>query len=151
MITINLPINPIKGRFAPHSITLYDDIDNMPVGIFSKFNKFSLLSGSVGSSLADFDKNHFAPLYKLVGEKEKLTAQLDNLRQLFNLISKEINVKSYAFCCMVHSVDGKNLEYPEDYSENSMDALIVKFTKWGLTNEIVKKKLSTSPLRYSSS
>ena len=120
------------------TIKLYDDIDQLPIERFNKANKYWMLHDNIGSSIQDFDLNHFNKLVLLAGDKEKCVAELNNLRILVFNIQNEINVEHLSFACLVHSINGKE---SSDLSEDALNDVLKKLSDGGLTQDILKKKL----------
>lgn len=44
-------------KLAGKTIEVYDDIENLPVTRFHKYNKMLLVDAGIGSDIADFDKH----------------------------------------------------------------------------------------------
>ena len=126
-----------KG-LAKTTVKLYDDIDQLPVGRFNKINKYWMLHDNIGSSIADFDLNHFNKLALLAGDKEKTVAELNNFRILVYNIQNEVNVEHLSFACLVHSING---EVQDDMGEESLRRILQTLSDKGLTQEVCKKKL----------
>ena len=122
------------------TIKLYDDIDQLPIERFNKANKYWMLHDNIGSSISDFDTNHFNKLALLAGDKQKCIAELNNFRILVFNIQNEINVEHLSFACLIHSVNGKELD---DLSEGSLKLILKELSDKGLTQELLKKKLTT--------
>jgi len=127
------------------SLKLYDDIDQLPIERFNKANKYWMLHDNIGSSIADFDINHFNKLALLAGDKEKCIAELNNFRILVFNIQNEVNVEHLSFACLIHSVDGKECT---DLSEDALSELLKGLSDKGLTQDIIKKKLKVQERRY---
>ena len=123
------------------TLKMYDDIDQLPIERFNKANKYWMLHDNIGSVPADFDANHFNKLTLLAGDKEKCVAELNNLRILMFNIQNEINVEHLSFACLVHSVNDKECD---DLSEDALNALLKRLSDNGLTQELLKKKLTRS-------
>ena len=121
------------------TLLMYDDIDQLPIERFNKANKYWMLHDNIGSSIADFDANHFNKLALLAGEKQKCIAELNNFRILVFNIQNEINVEHLSFACLVHSV---NNDEQTDLSEDALKRLLKRLSDRGLTQELLKKKLS---------
>ena len=121
------------------TLLMYDDIDQLPIERFNKANKYWMLHDNIGSSIADFDANHFNKLALLAGEKQKCIAELNNFRILVFNIQNEINVEHLSFACLVHSV---NSDEQTDLSEDALKRLLKRLSDRGLTQELLKKKLS---------
>lgn len=129
------------GRLRKTTISLYDDIDQLPVERFNKANKYWMLHDNIGSSISDFDANHFNKLTLLAGDKQKCIAELNNFRILVFNIQNEINVEHLSFACLIHSVDG---EEQSDLSEDALKRLLKRLSDKGLTQDILKKKCPKS-------
>lgn len=96
-------------KLKRQTILLYDDIDQLPIEVFNKVNKYWMLHDSLGSSFEDIDGNHLAKLFLLLGNPDKLKHELENLRILVYNIINEINPRHMAFAALVHSIDGKEI------------------------------------------
>lgn len=118
-------------------VILYDDIEQMPIARFNKMNKYWMLNDAIGSSIGDFDKNHYGKLQLLVEDKEKMLKQLENFRILVYNVMNEVNVEHLSFACMVYSI---NDEVIEDMCEESLRGILTKLSGLGLTQDILKKK-----------
>ena len=123
------------------TLKMYDDIDQLPIARFNKANKYWMLHDNIGSSIQDFDLNHFNKIALLAGDKDKCKAELQNFRILVYNIQNEINVEHLSFACLVHSVNG---EEHEDLSEDALEKLLSDLSRRGLTQELLKKKLALS-------
>ena len=123
------------------TLKMYDDIDQLPVERFNKANKYWMLHDNIGSTIADFDTNHFNKLTLLAGDKEKCVAELQNFRILVYNIQNEINVEHLSFACLIHSVD--KIEN-NDLSEDALNKVLKDLSDRGLTQDILKKKLMLS-------
>lgn len=121
-----------------HKIVLYDDIDQMPVNRYMKFNKYLMLNDQIGSSWDDFDQNHMIRIIRLIEDKEKLLLELKNLRNLFYNLVNEVNPKLIAFGCLVASVNGESVN---DLSFDGLRSLMIRLGELGLSWSEVKKKL----------
>ena len=126
-------------KWDGNTVELYDDIENMPSGIYAKFNKYMLLESAIGSSFEDFTSKHLASLYPLIqnNKKEEAITQLNNLRQLFFQMVNEVSVEHMAFACLIYSINGKEIK---DYSESNLKRIVNQIRDLGLTQGIVKKK-----------
>jgi len=120
------------------TLLMYDDIDQLPIERFNKANKYWMLHDNIGSSISDFDTNHFNKLALLAGEKQKCIAELNNFRILVFNIMNEVNVEHLSFACLVYSVNG---EEQNDLSQDALNRLLKRLSDKGLTQELLKKKL----------
>jgi len=122
-------------------VKLYNDIDQLPIERFNKANKYWMLHDNIGSSIADFDANHFNKLVLLAGDKDKTVAELNNFRILVYNIMNEVNVEHLSFACLVHSIDNKECD---DLSESALKVVLKRLSDSGLTQDELKKKLTRS-------
>ena len=144
MITIKLKKHLLSKS---HTVVLYDSIDNLPIHLFSKMQKYQLIENGIGSNISEFDK-HFEDTIDYLNhdKKDKAIKELRNLRHLFFHSLNEINPSHLSFCCMVYSIDGKQIV---DYSEESLKRLCKQLSTIGLTQRLlaeqaVKKKSMTN-------
>jgi len=119
-------------------LKMYDDIDQLPIERFNKANKYWMLHDSIGSSIQDFDLNHFNKLILLAGDKEKCKAELQNFRILVYNIQNDVSVEHLSFACLVHSINGVE---NDDTSEDALNRMLKELSDRGLTQDILKKKL----------
>ena len=129
-----------RRGIAKHTVKLYDDIDQLPVERFNKANKYWMLHDNIGSSISDFDTNHFNKLALLAGDKEKCIAELNNFRILVYNIQNEVNVEHLSFGCLIHSINDKEVT---DLSEGALKTVLKDLSDKGLTQDVLKKKLTT--------
>ena len=120
---------------------LYDDIDQMPIIRFNKINKYWMLHDNIGSTISDFDKNHYGKLLMLLDDKDKMKKQLENFRILVYNITNEINVEHLSFACLVYSI---NDEVCSDLSESGLKGILSRLSDLGLTQDSLKKKQKNS-------
>ena len=128
----------IKKGVKRTRLMLYDDIDQMPITRFMLANKYWMLHDSIGSSIEDFDRNHYPKFTLIAGNKEKTLKELANFRILVYNIMNEINVQHLSFACMIYSINGKEIT---DFSENNLKEILAELSDKGLTQDQLKKKL----------
>ena len=129
----------IEIKFKSTTLELYDNIDQLPIERFNKANKYWMLHDQIGSSIEDFDKNHFAKLRLLYDNKDKFLKELDNFRILVYNIMNEINVEHLSFGCLIFSINNREIT---DFSESSLKRLLNELSVCGLTQGLLKKKLA---------
>lgn len=119
----------------PHTVVLYDSIENLPMDQFSKMQKYQMIESGIGKDLSGFDK-HFesATEYLKHDKKDKAIGELKNIRHLFWHVLNEIDPSQLSFCCMVFSIDGIEIT---DYSESSLLIMREKLSDYGLTQKII--------------
>ncbi len=144
MIEVKLRKHPLAKR---HSVMLYDSIENLPIYLFSKMQKYHMIESGIGKNISEFDRHlEAATEYLNHDKKDKAIGELKNLRHLFYHTLNEVDPSHLAFCCMVHSIDGVEIQ---DYSEISLEKMRKQLSDLGLTQKIiaeqaVKKKYMTN-------
>lgn len=99
-------------------IEIFDDIENLPIKRFHKFNKMMLIDSNVGGDLTDIEKHIYkTKIFIKKNEKENAFKELDNLRQNLYFLQNEISPKNLSFAVLVKSVNGKECE---DISEEGL-------------------------------
>lgn len=113
MKTITLNDNVLK---------MYDDIDELPIVNFQKFNKYMLIDSGIGSDIDSIDK-HITRLAKLVKLDDKAQAlqELQNMRQNMHMIVNNISPIHLAFVTLIYSINGQRLT---DLSDENLNALL---------------------------
>jgi hypothetical protein len=129
----------LKKGLRKTKILLYDDIEQMPVERYNKANKFWMLSDNLGNSFEDIDKTHLSRLFLVAHDKEKVKAEINNLRVLVYNVINEIHPDQMAFAVLVHSINGKEVT---DISDEGLRKLMRDLSDRGLTTGEVKKKTS---------
>lgn len=138
-------------KVGRNTIEVWDNIDELPVKRFHKFNKFMLIDSGVGSDLNDVN-SHIAKIRKHIalGNKEEADKLLENMRQALYLIAQETHVRHLSFAALIKSVNGKEVT---DLSDENMQELLKLFNKESHTwfdklIDFVKKKLETQLSLY---
>ena len=126
----------LRKRGKRTRLSLYDDIDQMPIDRFNKINKYWMLSDAIGSSIGDFDKNHYGKFQVLIDDHDKMLKQLENFRVLVYNVMTETNVNHLSFACMVHSINDEEIT---DLSESNLKVILKRLSDLGLTEETLKK------------
>jgi hypothetical protein len=129
----------LKKGLRKTKLLLYDDIEQMPIERYNKANKFWMLSDNLGNSFEDIDKTHLSRLFLVAHDKDKVKAEINNLRVLVYNVINEIHPDQMAFAVLVHSVNGKEMT---DISDEGLRKLMRDLSDRGLTIGEVKKKTS---------
>lgn len=131
----------LRKGLKKHTISMYDDINQLPIERFNKANKYWMLHDNIGSSISDFDTNHYNKFALLADDKEKMLKELNNFRILVFNIMNEVNVEHMSFACLVSAIDG---EPRNDLSEDTLKRTLKELSDLGLTQDVLKKKLRSS-------
>ena len=90
-----------------HEVKMYDDIEDLPLLNFQKFNKYALIDAGVGSDLSDVNE-HLVKAAKLIPvDPDKAARELQNLQNNINMILTETSPKMLSFAALVYSIDGE--------------------------------------------
>lgn len=121
-------------KLGKHLVKLYDDIADLPIRRFHKYNKLLLVDAGIGSDLADFDA-HIEKVVRYIndGEKEAAGQELMNMRQNLYAVQSELSPKFSAFACLVASVDNVPCD---DISDDALQATL------GMLNDVSFKELT---------
>jgi hypothetical protein len=109
-------------KIGEHTLLLYSSIRELPISLSKKMSNYLLQDVGIGSSVTDID-DHLsrAMIFVQSDQKENAFEELKNLRlNLFSMLG-EIDYKSKAFGCLIHSVDGAAII---DRSDEGMSALV---------------------------
>lgn len=133
-----------------HNIEIYDDINEMPIVRYQRYQKLLLIDAGIGSDLTMIDQ-HIVKIGSFIkeGEKENALKELSNLRQNVFFIQSEFDPKLKAVAALVRSIDGEQVEFTE--SELTRVAKILSGeTKKRFTAlfDAVKKKIDTELTIY---
>lgn len=90
-----------------HEVKMYDDIEDLPLLNFQKFNKYALIDAGIGSDLSDVNE-HLVKAAKLIPvDPDKAARELQNLQNNINMILTETSPKMLSFAALVYSIDGE--------------------------------------------
>lgn len=135
----------IELKVGEHTLSLYNAAEELPIKRYSKFQKYMLIETGVGSDLESIGK-HFSKLFAFLGQKlvPESFQETKNLYYNFFMLLEEINIPGIAFTCLVHSIDGKEIN---DLSEDNLKQATEQLSLLGVTqatvqewNDLVKKK-----------
>ena len=122
-------------------VLMYSDIEQLTAERFSKVNKFWMLHDELGGSFEEIDRVHITRLLLSLDDKDKAKKVIDNLRVLIHNIINEVNPDSLAFACLIHSIDGVEIN---DLSDENLLRTVKYLSDNGLTADVLKKKLKRS-------
>ena len=133
-----------KLKLACKTIEVYDDIENLPVTRFHKYNKMLLVDAGIGSDIADFDK-HISRIAAFLAKNDNKHAitELENIRQNVYFIQSGVSPRNLAFAVLVKSIDGKPCD---DLSDEGLKKIVdmfadVPYKDLAASIEAVKKKI----------
>lgn len=102
-------------KIKKHEITFYSGIKDMPIRRYNQMQSLLLQDVGIGSSIRDFEK-YFKTLDAHIGSGDLNAISTTRQNMLLALYSniEGINYKSLAFACLIHAVDGKEINDPSD-------------------------------------
>lgn len=114
----------LNAKIGRHELQIYDNIEQLPIVRFHKYQKLLLIDAGVGSTIADFDV-HVEKAMRYINAKNHDSAlkELQNLRQLVYFMQAATNPKLLSFVPLVASIDG------EPVSDLTDDAIARTFEK----------------------
>lgn len=116
----------IKG----HRIELYDNVQNLPILRFQKFNKYMMYANEIGNSLSDYDDRTRKALEFLQKEMiPEAMQELNNRRQLVFNAYNEFTPRGKAFAVLVRKIDGKRYD---GISPDELDEVLEHLDRIGL-------------------
>ena len=131
-------------------VELFDNIEDLPITRFHKYNKYLLVDVGVGADLGSVDNHIERAMRFMKTNQNDALKELECLRQCMYLINSEVSPKHYAFAALVKSIDGVE---QTDLSENgikqileALGSITVKETDTIL--ESVKKKIDDELTLY---
>lgn len=129
-------------QFRGHTVKIYEDVDEMPIRRFQRFNKCLLYDMGIGSDFSDVDV-HMARIASYIPkDPAKALQELENMRNNLYYIVQGVSPRHMAFAALVAEVDGWPRDDLSDEGLNETLALLddVKHTVISRLAEAIKKK-----------
>lgn len=133
-----------ETMIGTHDVVLYDNIEEMPITRWHKYQKYAIIEGGIGGDLTTVDA-HISRVSAFIrkGDKEKAYTELENLRQSIFFVQNEVNPQFLSCACLIAEIDGKPRN---DLSEDGLKATIdiladVPTNIFTALIEVVKKKM----------
>lgn len=131
-------------QLGSHKAVMYDDISEIPMKRFHRFNKMMLVDSGIGSDLNDVDK-HLEKIkaYILTKKPDQAIKEIENLRTNIYFIGQNLCPKYLAFASLLKELDG---EPCEDLSDDGLQKIVDKLSDVEIPTlnqefEEVKKKI----------
>lgn len=132
---------------AGHNVVIYEDVDEMPMANYHRFNKFVMFESGLAPD-AQGVVQHIVKVSQLIatGNNDKAQEELSNMMQAINYIMGGISPMGMAFASLVYSLDGERIT---DYSDESLQRIsnILAGESFSTLRDKVlqlKKKLTTT-------
>tara|TARA_R110000744_G_scaffold179347_4_gene298360 strand:- start:6176 stop:6583 length:408 start_codon:yes stop_codon:yes gene_type:complete len=122
----------MKQKIGKYNLEFYESIDVLPMQRFNAFNKYVMLDAELGATVFDFDKI-ITRVIEFVDKDMKVEAQKEllNIRIVYNNILNHNDVRGLAFASLIRAINGKEIE---DFSQASLNDILIKLSKEGLNN-----------------
>jgi hypothetical protein len=135
-------------------IVVYDDIEEMPIRVFQRFNEHLIQDSGIGSKISDVDQ-HFRRLDQFLMQKdfENALQERKNLHQAVWNAFMYLDHSSLAFAAIIYTVDGEEVTHKDiDSAQKLLDDLSDKGLTYQHVQEVtdaIKKKYLTNYLGIS--
>lgn len=128
------PLNIFRGEKHPivTRVKLYDSVKELPAWRYHELNKLFMQDAQIGSDMSSVAR-HYADIQKYIkmDKKQHALIELQNLHNNLFYVIEGINLKSFCFMAMVHSI---NKEVIYDFSQEAMVKNTKALARAGLTN-----------------
>lgn len=123
-----------------NTFVIYNNIKQLPITRYNEVQKYLLMESGVGSDMEGISAR-FSRLHAFLaeGKIEESKKEAENLYYTHYSIIEGINFKSYAFCCLIDSIDGIKVT---DYSEDGIKLILKQIDDTRLTQEIMEQTLA---------
>ena len=134
----------IKLKLGPHKVTLYNDIEALPIERFQKYNKMLMLDAGLGSDVKVFDSK-LARINEFIQNNDIANAstEIDNIRQTLFNVQNGLSPYFMSLIPLMSEIDGEPFT---DLSDASIQAAYdklkdVTLREYKNVSEGVKKKI----------
>tara|TARA_R110000822_G_scaffold300126_2_gene423445 strand:- start:2361 stop:2792 length:432 start_codon:yes stop_codon:yes gene_type:complete len=129
------------------TLTLYKNINELPIKRYQLLQKYSLIDAGIGSTTDDIIRHlHRMDEFIQVGDMESVSTERENMLMNFNFMLGENYVKSYVFAAMIKRIDGEQIEVTDDNIDELIALLDSSDITVGMIDDItaLQKKTSTN-------
>lgn len=128
-------------KIGKHIVELYENIEELPITRFHKFNKFMLIDANIGATTTDIDK-HLQKIVLLINAKryDDANTELQNMRQNIAFCFQNINPTCLAFATFIRKLDGRIIEDITDSALQKIVDEISDATISDIKNEVAAQK-----------
>ena len=138
-------------KIGIHTVELYDEIDELSITRFHKYQKYLLIDSGIGSTMADFDKRiEKMRRFCILKDTDNAQKEMENLRQCVYMIQNGLSPQHLAFATLVIAVDGVQCTDITDDGLQKTLALLADAPVGDLTGNLdsVKKKIDGQLMLY---
>ena len=113
-----------KMNLGQHKVTMYDDINELPIVRFQQYNKMLMIDAGLGETVDALD-NHLARVGEFIkhGEMENATNEIDNLRQTLWNVQNGMTPHFMSLIPLMAEIDGQP---NDDMSDDGLKATYEK-------------------------
>ena len=140
-----------KMNLGQHKVTMYDDINELPIVRFQQYNKMLMIDAGLGETVDALD-NHLARVGEFIkhGEMENATNEIDNLRQTLWNVQNGMTPHFMSLIPLMAEIDG---EPNDDMSDDGLKATYEKLKhvtlgEYEKAAQEVKKKIEGDLEKY---
>lgn len=129
-----------------HVIEVQDNVQELPIGRYTEFQRHLLAAANIGSTLEDIDlrlRRHNGYLGNQEWEKAIVEAQ--NLHLALRSTIQKLHPKLNAFALLVESIDGEKVV---DYTEIGLKKTITKLDHTKLTWALAMKAVDEAKKKF---
>jgi len=130
-------------NLGPHKVTMYDDINELPIVRFQQYNKMLMIDAGLGETVDAFDA-HLARVGEYIkhGEMENANREIDNVRQTLWNVQNGLTPHFMSLIPLIAEIDG---EPNNDMSDDGIKATYEKLKhvtlgEYEKVSQEVKKK-----------
>lgn len=105
----------VTTQLSGHTVEIYDNIEDLPIGRFHRYQKMLLIDSGIGGDIQAFDRHlEKARRFVMLGDKDNAGKELENLRQCVWQVQTGLSPRHRAFAVMVARIDGKDYDGGDD-------------------------------------
>jgi hypothetical protein len=111
-------------KIGKNTVVFYESIKEMPIHRHTVMQVFLMQDSGIGSTMQAVEA-HFKTLDSLLvsGKLEDAVKERQNMHIGFYCALEKIDFKSFAFACMIESINGKQVGITEDALKDVIDKL----------------------------
>jgi hypothetical protein len=128
-------------KFNGHKLTMYDNIQELPVKRFQSYNLNTMIDAGIGSDIEAFDNKCVTIRRLMRTDHAAADRELVNMQTTLRMIMSSTSPKMRSFVVLIKSIDGRKLD-DEDMTEDGINAIIKELGEKRLTIDRVKDFLS---------
>jgi len=128
-----------------NKVEIYDSIQTITIDRYRKYQLYSLMDSSVGTSIQSMQQSIGTAIAKIDVNAEHAKKDLQNIQVAMELVSNNVDPSLLSFAVLVKSING---DLTNDLSEDGLQDVVNRLARSGTTMgkiidalEEVKKKL----------